>query len=219
VRAAVVVPLKRFDTAKARLAPALEPTERARLARALALGVLAAAAPLYTLVVCEDDEVADFARDHGAEPLLTPGLGLSGAVEAGVAELARRGYDHAVVAHGDLPFVASLSALEVLEGGVTVAPDRRVAGSNVVAVPTTAGFRFCYGPRSYERHREEARRLGLSFRTVHDWRFALDLDLPADLDAARRALSGGVTAAGTTSSARAATAAALVRRAGAAVAG
>lgn len=191
MRAGVVVPLKRFDAAKARLSSALSPGERASLARALAAGVLAAAAPLTALVVCEDDEVARFARDHGAQPLLTPGLGLSGAVEAGVAELARHGYDHAIVAHGDLPLVAPLAALEVLEGGVTVAPDRRVAGSNVVAVPTRAGFRFRYGPRSYDRHREEARRLGLAFRTVHDWRFALDLDLPADLDAARLVLGEG----------------------------
>jgi len=61
---AVLVPVKSFDEAKRRLAPALEPAERARLARAMASSVVASAAPLPTAVVCDDADVAAAEADR-----------------------------------------------------------------------------------------------------------------------------------------------------------
>ncbi|HXY43207.1 MAG TPA: hypothetical protein VEH29_03380, partial [Acidimicrobiales bacterium] len=81
---ALLVPVKSFRCAKLRLAPVLNAAERAELARSLAAGVLAAAGGLARHVVCDDEEVAAWARSHGARVIWTPGLGLSGAVEAGV---------------------------------------------------------------------------------------------------------------------------------------
>ena len=40
----------------------------------------------------------------------------------------------------------------------TLVPDRRLDGTNVLAVPTEAGFRFAYGAGSFGRHRAEAQR-------------------------------------------------------------
>ena len=55
---AVLVPVKAFGEAKLRLAPALDPTHRATLARTMATHVVTSAAPLPTAVVCDDAEVA-----------------------------------------------------------------------------------------------------------------------------------------------------------------
>ena len=44
-----------------------------------------AAGPLRAAVVCDDDEVRTWAEGQGAEVIWTPGLGLNGAVAAGVA--------------------------------------------------------------------------------------------------------------------------------------
>ena len=69
VTTVVLVPIKAFGAAKARLDGALPDDERAELARTLAATVLAAATPLPVLVVCDDDEVAAFAsgaRRRGA---------------------------------------------------------------------------------------------------------------------------------------------------------
>ncbi len=63
--AAVVVPVKAFGEAKVRLAGALDPGERARLARHMAEIVLLAAAPLPVVVVCDDDERAGLGRALG----------------------------------------------------------------------------------------------------------------------------------------------------------
>ncbi len=177
---ALLVPVKSFTAAKVRLAPVLAPDERRLLARQLAEGVLAAAGDLVPFVVCEDDAVARWARALGAGVLCNPGVGLSPAVNAGVAELARRGYASAVVAHADLARPEGVHTI-ALDGAVVLVPDLRDDGTNVACVPTAAGFRFSYGAGSFDRHRSEARRLGLPCVVVRDRRLAADVDHPEDL--------------------------------------
>jgi 2-phospho-L-lactate guanylyltransferase len=177
---AVLVPVKAFHEAKLRLAPALDASERAELARTMASTVVLAAAPLPVFVVCDDDTVAGWAREVGAEVLWKPGRGLNGAVNEGVAELAGLGVARAVVAHADLPHATALAW--VADGdGVTLVPDRRDDGTNVVALPTRSGFAFSYGPGSFARHRAEADRLGLAVRVVRDRPLGWDVDVPDDL--------------------------------------
>ncbi len=181
VNAAVVVPIKAFGAAKVRLSPALDPATRAELARAMATRVLRAAGPLPTLVVCDDEEVRAWTERQGAEALWTAGLGLNGAVEAGVAHLARRGVARAVVAHADLPLARDLRWLASFDG-VTLVPDRHRDGTNAACVPTDAGFRFAYGAGSFAAHRAEALRIGLAVRLVPDELLGWDLDVAADLE-------------------------------------
>jgi len=179
---AVLVPVKRFSEAKVRLAPALPPDERATLAREMAAAVLGAAHPLPVAVVCDDVDVAEWARTRGALVVWEPGRGLNGAVQSGVDQLARAGVRRVVVAHADLPRAAGLARLAA-GTGVVLVPDRRHDGTNVAVVPADAGFRFSYGPGSFDRHRDEARRLGLAVDVVEDPLLAFDVDVPDDLDA------------------------------------
>ena len=181
-RVAVLVPVKAFADAKVRLAPALPAGERAALAHAMAEQVLAAARPLPSAVVCDDREVAGWARARGVLVVWEPGRGLNGAVEAGIEQLARLGVEQAIVAHADLPLATQLGLLARFSG-VTLVPDRADGGTNVACVPTAAGFRFAYGPGSFARHRAEARRLDLPLRVVRDRTLSWDVDVPADLEA------------------------------------
>jgi 2-phospho-L-lactate guanylyltransferase len=178
--AAVVVPVKAFDQAKVRLASALEPRERADLARHMAEIVLLAADPLPAVVVCDDDEVRAWAERSGARTVWCPGRGLNGAVSDGVAALRAEGVAWAIVAHADLPLATRLDWLADFPG-VTLVPDRRFDGTNVLALPTGAGFTFSYGAGSFRRHRAEAARLDLPARVVQDPHLGWDVDLPADL--------------------------------------
>lgn len=180
VDSAVVVPIKAFHAAKARLAAALGAPERAALARRMAATVLAAGAPLDRFVVCDDDEVAEFAVANHAKVLWMPDRGLNGAVEAGVAEVGDAGYDHVVVAHSDLPLATRLPRLATA-GTVTLVPDRHGDGTNVIALPTALAFPFQYGPASFRHHSARAADLGVDLRVVRDPRLALDVDRPDDL--------------------------------------
>lgn len=176
----MLVPVKSFRAAKLRLATVLDARAREALARELASRVVSAAAPLPVLVVCDDEDVATWATEHGARVAWTPGLGLSAAVMVGVDQLGTEGVELACVAHADLPFAAGLATLGAA-GRVTLVPDRRRDGTNVAVVPTGAGFCFAYGAGSFARHRTEAARLGLPCQVVYDSRLALDIDLPEDL--------------------------------------
>jgi 2-phospho-L-lactate/phosphoenolpyruvate guanylyltransferase len=177
---AVLVPVKAFGQAKVRLAPALAPQARAALARAMAEHVLAVCTPLPTAVVCDDVDVAAWARAHGARVVWEPGRGLNRAVQAGVARLHAAGARRVIVAHGDLPLAGAVEWVARF-AGVTLVPDRFDDGTNVVCVPTDAGFGFAYGPGSFRRHGTEARRLGLGLRVVREPLLGYDVDWPADL--------------------------------------
>src|SRR3546814_5005227 len=77
----------------------------------MAARVLRAAGTLPTSVVCDDDEVAAWAQRHGAEVIWTPGLGLNGAVDAAVEQLAAGGVHQVIAAHADLPLATDLAWL------------------------------------------------------------------------------------------------------------
>jgi 2-phospho-L-lactate guanylyltransferase len=181
---AVLVPVKAFGEAKLRLAPALDPAHRAELARAMATHVVESAAPLPTAVVCDDAEVAAWARDLGALVVWEPERGLNRAVEAGVARLAAGGAARVVVAHADLPQAGRLAWVARF-AGVTIVPDHHDNGTNVICVPGDAAFTFSYGPGSFTRHGAEAHRLGLPLRVVREPSLSHDVDSPADLLAFR----------------------------------
>ena len=107
----VLIPVKAFHQAKRRLGSALSDPERIRLVRSMASQVVAACTPLPVAVVCDDDEVAQWASALGATVMWEPGQGLNGAVRAGVERLARTGVERVTVAHGDLPRARGLGEL------------------------------------------------------------------------------------------------------------
>jgi len=178
--AAVLLPVKAFDQAKLRLAPALDEASRAALARQMATTVVHAAHPLPVAVVCDDDAVATWAAEVGASVIWRPGRGLNAAVADGVEQLAADGFDRVIVAHADLPHALDLAWVADFDG-VTLVPDRHDDGTNVLSVATDAGFRFAYGAASFARHVAEAGRLGLPLRVERSARLGWDVDLPADL--------------------------------------
>lgn len=187
--AGVVVPVKAFSKAKQRLAPQLSPSERADLARAMAAHVVSAAVPFEVFVVCDDAEVASWAKSLGAEPVMCPGVGLNPAVTQGVEHLRHQGFSRAIIAHGDLPFATGFAQFADgqiaggdAEASVGIAPDRWGKGTNVLSVPTDCGFRFNYGPGSFHRHAREAERLGLTVKIHRDASLAWDIDFPCDLN-------------------------------------
>jgi 2-phospho-L-lactate guanylyltransferase len=183
--AAVLVPVKAFEQAKLRLAPALTPERRARLARTMAERVVRSAGRLPVAVVCDDREVARWARGLGALVIWEPGRGLNPAVQEGVRRLREAGAAQVVVAAGDLPLASDLSWVTRFSG-ITIVPDRRHDGTNVIAVTTTRTFAFSYGPGSFHRHLSEARSHGVAVRVIHSSPLAWDVDVPADLAAVDR---------------------------------
>ena len=180
VDAVVLVPVKAFRDAKARLGGMLDGEQRARLARRTAERVVAAAGELPVYVACDDDEVAEWTTAHGAIVLWHPREGLNGAVNSSIDALRDSRIGHVIVAHGDLPRPIGLAAV-ARPGVITLVPDRHGDGTNVVALPTSGEFRLSYGPGSFRRHLTAAMDAGLAVEVRRDPLLALDIDTPADL--------------------------------------
>jgi len=178
-RLSVLVPIRSFDAAKSRLSTVLDEDDRRSFARSMAATVVAAAGELPVFVVTDDDDVAHWARQNGASVIAPAVRGLNESVQAAVSIRHEAGDVRVIVAHADLPLATDLAM--VTGPGMVVAPDRHGDGSNVLSVPTDAGFRFDYGPGSYEAHRREAARCGLSVTVVQDPGLSLDVDHPEDL--------------------------------------
>jgi 2-phospho-L-lactate guanylyltransferase len=176
----VLIPVKGFQQAKRRLGGTMTDQGRVDLVRTMAETVVRACAPLPAAVVCDDPEVAEWAAGLGAAVMWEPGRGLNGAVRSGVAQLAEAGVQWVIVAHGDLPRATSFAALTPFDG-ITLVPDRRDDGTNVLRLPVGCDFHFAYGPESFRRHRGEASRLGLAVRVLRIPALAYDVDLPADV--------------------------------------
>ena len=130
----MLIPVKAFHTAKARLSPTVTATDRAALARWMAGRVVEAVRPLPTFVACDDDAVAAWAESLGATVLWGPRLGLNGAVDSGVETIAGKGFDDVIISHGDLPIPRALPAL-ARPGAIVIVPDRRLDGTNVIVRP------------------------------------------------------------------------------------
>lgn len=181
LRAAVLVPVKAFADAKVRLSPALSAPERAALARTMAERLIAAANPIPVAIACEDRGVATWAEGQGASVVWTPDTDLNGAVQQGFDRLVDDGYDLVIVAHADLPHAQRLDRVVDFEQ-ITIVPDRRDDGTNVLAVPASArGFAFTYGPASFSRHLEQATRSHCGVRVLRLPDLQWDVDTPDDL--------------------------------------
>ena len=181
MRLAVLVPVKRFAAAKGRLTGVLEDGDRARLAEWMASGVLDVVAEIPTFVACDDQHVAEWATRMGAHVIWGAGLGLNGAVDDGVDHITSNGYDHLLVSHADLALPDTL--LDVArEGCITLVPDRRHDGTNVMSFPAAHPLRAAYGGGSFARHLEQALAIGsVPVEVRSDPHLSLDLDTPRDL--------------------------------------
>jgi 2-phospho-L-lactate guanylyltransferase len=154
----VVVPVKRLDIAKSRLA-AYGDEHRKSLALAFAADVVVAARLVASVLVVTDDPVAaEVLAELGARVVPDdPDAGLNPALEHG-AELLRDGFPDLAVAtvSADLPCLLAPDLAAVLgrvplQGRGFVA-DLAGTGTTLLAAGAGIGLAPSYGPASRERH-------------------------------------------------------------------
>lgn len=181
-RVGVVVPIRSFVGAKARLADHLDEHARAAALRQMADRVLDAAAPLPVVVVSSAPEVRTWAAERGVEIIDDAGS-LNAAAAAGNDHLRADGFDRSVISHADLPHARSLAPLAADFGPdvMAIVPCHRRDGTNVLSIPTNVEFHFAYGPGSFHLHVAEAQRAGLHTIVVPAPDLAIDVDVPDDL--------------------------------------
>lgn len=195
--ATAIVPIKRFDAAKQRLADALHPRERERLAAAMAADVLdlLAACPAIerTIVVSGEPRLIAIASAAGAEVLDDPeDRGHSEAASLGVRAALANGAEAVALLPGDCPLLEPAEIGEALgelpSGAVAVIPDRHGSGTNGLLLRPPDAIAPAFGPGSRERHLRLAGDAGFHGYVAALPSLALDLDTASDLAELRRRL-------------------------------
>lgn len=198
-----LVPVKRFDRAKSRLADVLPAEARAALAAAMLGDVLELLAEIEgiagTLVVTADPAAAGLAAGHGAEILADRHeSGINEAVVQGLRSLTRLGAGGALVIPGDVPFATSGEIAAVLHGlagqGAVLVPATRDGGTNAVAIAPAHRLAPCFGPGSFVRHLATAASAGLTPAVLRLAGIGHDIDVPGDLALASHAAIGPAAA-------------------------
>lgn len=185
-----VVPVKRFEAAKSRLAGAVAPEERRNLARAMfehVARVLSSTPRVGGLLVVTDSaEAARMSTELGAAVLLDRTAGpLACHVDDALVELARRRVERALVLMSDLPELGQKDVEALLfalnESGCVVARDSSGRHTNALGLRLADRFATHFGrPESFRLHVEAARRCGLSVRQLTTPGLAFDVDTPDD---------------------------------------
>ncbi len=204
-RTIAILPMKRFGTAKSRLAAALGTGARQALAQAMFSDVLAALRRVERLdaiaVITADREVV--ASLHGEGVTLLPDeqeSGQSAATLIGVKEALVAGFDRVLLVPGDAPLLDPVAVNALLEGAtgspeLVIVPDRHLTGTNALLISPPDALEPSFGPGSLARHEAAAAAAGLSYRVDRIESLMLDIDTPEDLGtligvlAQRRALA------------------------------
>lgn len=181
----IAIPVKSFSEAKQRLAPALDTTARATLARDLFRHVFSVAlefaGPERVFVISRSAEILELASTGGATALAEAGSGLNPALVQAQAHAREAGAARLLVLASDLPLLGVADLVELSQHACAIAPDRHGRGTNALLWPTHPAPGFHFGEDSFGKHRAAAEQCGFNPAIVDRPGLGHDVDYPADL--------------------------------------
>jgi 2-phospho-L-lactate guanylyltransferase len=188
----VLIPLKRLDAAKTRLAPALTETERGRLMAGMLARVARAAVGAgagRVALASSDPSAPELARRLGVACVSDGGLPWNeGLVHA--RSLLDRPAAAVLYLAGDLPLVDAADVTALVDAGAeatAVIGRAHDGGTNALWVCPAGAFMPAFGAAgSASLHAARARGHGLDVLVLDRPGIARDVDTPADLAAVRR---------------------------------
>lgn len=196
-----IIPVKPLSRGKSRLSEVLSPEERQRLSEMLFRRVLTAVkgTPQVagTLVISRDPRALAIARDMSAHTVQESGAPeLNNALMRATQVVGGWRGGAVLILPADLPLVTpeDLSGMIALGQDnltVVIATDQRDDGTNAMLVRPPGLFQYAYGTESFHRHIDLAKAAGASVKVFRSDRLALDIDVPADLEAYYRLTGSG----------------------------
>ena len=196
-----ILPVKRLQHSKLRLAGILTPAQRRQLSLCMLEDILyaldsASVVSGVTIVSCDTD-VIQAARGQGAEVLDTGAdAGYAEDVLKGVEYISDKDLDKALVIPADIPELdhTDLTHLEQVHNeGVTLCPAEKNGGTNGLVFTPPLTINLMYGQNSFTEFRNEADKRQVPVRIERPPGLARDIDRPDDLVALRSQPTGNRT--------------------------
>ena len=187
-----IVPVKPLRRGKSRLSGVLSEDERAVLNQSMLVNTIKTLKKVpeidVVLVVSRDPEVLSLAREYKARTVLEDGSPELNTALRRASMVAQAYQAHEIlVIPADLPLITHKDVQEFINHSgnppeVIIAPDRRKDGTNAHYKIPASLIDFCYGKDSFNLHIALAKKVNAHIGIVEHEAFALDLDLPEDLD-------------------------------------
>lgn len=187
-----IVPVKQLGRGKSRLSKVLTRSERFDLNRRLlthTLETLHSVREIARVVVVSRDPAAlAIARDYQALTVQEHGISQLNLALKRATIVARQYTLRAVVVlPADIPLFTADDIRMVLQHdpgppGVVIVPDRHRKGTNTLFITPPGLIEYEFGSNSFQRHCDNAFRLGAKLVELDIPRLALDLDLPEDIE-------------------------------------
>ncbi len=188
-----VIPVKRFDQAKNRLAGILDARQRRQLSQTMLRDVLGAVERtdgLAGAVVISADPLAHrMAAEYGADALEDPvETGPSAAIAMVAEYLTQKSRASMMAIMADVPLASSEELTQMLSGhgdepAVTLAPARNGLGCNAAVCSPADVIALCFDGKSHARHQQLAARRGAALAVIEAPGIGLDIDDANDLAA------------------------------------
>jgi 2-phospho-L-lactate/phosphoenolpyruvate guanylyltransferase len=187
-----IVPVKPLCRGKSRLAEVLSQTERTELNRRLLIHTLDILTSIpdieHVLVISRDQAALALAREHGARTVQEAGAPkLNVALMRATIVAKNYATQGVLIVPADLPFLTGEDVRVLLSYAkqppvVVVAPDRHHEGTNALLVCPIGIIEYEFGPGSFERHCNKARKAGARLEICELPSLSLDMDFPEDLE-------------------------------------
>jgi 2-phospho-L-lactate guanylyltransferase len=186
-----IVPVKKFENSKMRLAAVLNDDERVHLSSLMlgdTLSVLTNVQSLQQLVVVSGDRRAEeIAAKHGAKFLHEEKEnGVNSAVMLADSYCAEQGADATIVIPQDLPLLDPVDvsmACDLAENEarcIVICPSLRYDGTNLLLRKPPSVIKTYYDMDSYETHIKSAGKLGIPVKLFFSKKLMSDVDTPED---------------------------------------
>lgn len=188
-----LLPVKRLQYAKLRLAGVLTPEQRQQLSLCMLgdiLEVLTGSAVIdgVTVVSCDAD-VISLARGKGADVLDTGNdSGYAADVTKGIKHVCNKPMDKVLVIPADVPELEHRDLVyldRAHKGGVTLCPAANDGGTNGLVFAPPLAMDLKYGENSFEEFLKEAAQRGVTVNIARPAGLVRDVDLPRDLEDCR----------------------------------
>ena len=183
-----IIPVKRLDRAKKRLADDFDEEQRVAIARALlddALDLCHGSPFLSWWVVSDDETVLERANGRGLSTLQDGGSGLNDALVLAIATVASAGAKSTTIIPVDVPLAQPEDLQDLLDTGatsdITVVPSERDGGTNGLYLRPPGILAPRFGPGSLASHLAAAERAGVRCSILSLDALSLDIDTVEDI--------------------------------------
>lgn len=190
-----IVPVKPLRRGKSRLAGVLTEEERTFLNYTMLAKTLKALSGVpevdQVLVISRDSGALALARDFKAKTIQEDGSSdLNTALRRATVLAQIYTAQQVLIVPDDLPLIDSDSLRDFIQYGkhapkIVIAPDRRHDGTNGLLINPAGLIDYQFGPGSFHKHVEQARRFNIPIEICESPSLALDLDAPEDLELLR----------------------------------